>query len=246
MTQLHIATVGISLLANYAKASNLPLAKVLRLHKQLAEFLKANPRTACAEINSLAARTGLLRKQNKGLAVTLVYAATGRRDSQLTTRLIGNFLKQRGIEVAEIKLKDIGVPANPQAHPAEAARLAKAGLMRLYDKLAAHVRKMRQLHPGLEIALNATGGYKAETAIAYALGCQLGIPVYYLHETYQVPITLPVCAIPFWTSTLEDKNRKARTCYAVGIRTDLGSAVSGTAGDEDSHQYTTRYTFEPA
>jgi len=81
--------------------------------------------------------------------------------------------------------------------PAEAARLAEAGLIRLYDKLEAHVNKMRQLHPDLEIALNATGGYKAETAILYGLGCDLGLPVYYLHETYRVPITLPVCAVPF-------------------------------------------------
>ena len=103
MTQLHILTVGISLLTNFAKASNLPLEKVLRLHKQLAGFLKADPRAACSEINSLDAYTGFLRKKNKGLAVTLVYG----------------------------------------------------------------------------------------------LGCDLGFPVYYLHETYRVSITLPVCAVPF-------------------------------------------------
>lgn len=44
----------------------------------------------------------------------------------------------------------------------------------------------------------ATGGYKAETAILYGLGCGLGIRVYYLHETYRVPIALPFCAVPFW------------------------------------------------
>ena len=197
MTQLHLVTVGISLLTNCAKANNLPLENTLRRPKQLAEFLKADPRAACSEINSLDAYTGFLRKKNKGLAVTLVYSATAGKESQLAARLIGNFLKQRGVEVAEIKLKDIGVPANPQAHPAEAARLAEAGLMRLYDKLEAHVQKLRRQHPDLEIALNATGGYKAETAILYGLGCELGLPVYYLHETYRVPITLPVCTVPF-------------------------------------------------
>ena len=197
MNQLHIVTVGISLLTNFAKAKNLPLEKVLRLHKQLAEFLNADPGAACSEINSLQAATGLLRKKNKGLAVTLVYAATAGKESQLTARLIGNFLKQRGVEVADIKLKDIGVPANAKADPAEVARLAEGGLMALYDKLESHITKLRQLHPKLEISLNATGGYKAETAILYGLGCALGLPVYYLHETYRVPITLPVCAVPF-------------------------------------------------
>ena len=197
MKELHIVTVGISLLTNYGRARNLPLEKVLRHHKQLAEFLKADPRAACSEINSLDARTGLLRGKSKGLAVSLVYSATSAKESHLAARLIGNFLKQRGVEVTEIKLKDIGVPANPQSDPAQAARLAEAGLIRLYDKLEAHVQKLRKQHPGLEIALNATGGYKAETAILYGLGCELGIPVYYLHETYRVAITLPVCAVPF-------------------------------------------------
>ena len=197
MTQLHIITVGISLLTNFAKANGLPLESVLRRPKRLMEFLKADPRNACSEINSFDARTGLLRKKNKGLAASLVYSATAGQESRLAARLIGNFLKLRGVEVAEIKLKDIGVPANPRADRAEAARLAEAGLMRLYEKLEAHVRKMRQLHPDLEIALNATGGYKAEAAILYGLGCELGLPVYYLHETYRVPITLPVCAVPF-------------------------------------------------
>ena len=197
MKQLHIVTVGISLLTNYAKASNLPLEKVLRRHQQLAGFLKADPRAACSEINSLDARTGLLRKKLKGLAVTLVYSTTTGQEGRLAARLVGNFLKQRGVEVAEIKLKDMGVPANAQADPTEAARLAEAGLIRLYDKLEAHVHAMKKQHPELEIALNATGGYKAETAILYGLGCELGIPVYYLHETYRVAITLPVCAAPF-------------------------------------------------
>ena len=197
MKQLHIVSVGISLLTNYAKTNNLPLAQVLRHHKQLAAFLKADPRAACSEINSLDARTGLLRKKNKGLAVTLVYSATPGRESILTARLIGNCLKLRGVEVNEIKLADIGVPANALAEPGEAARLAEAGLIRLFDKLESHVEKLRQRHPDLEVALNVTGGYKAETAILYSLGCDLGIPVYYLHETYKVPITLPVCAVPF-------------------------------------------------
>jgi putative CRISPR-associated protein (TIGR02619 family) len=191
MKHLHILTVGISLLTNLAKAGNLPLETVLRRHKQLAEFLKTDPRAACSEINSLDARTGFLRKQNKGMAVTLVYSATTGQESRLAARLIRNFLTLRNVEVTEIKLKDIGVPANPQADPAEAARLAEAGLMRLYDAVEAHVTKLRKQHPGLEIAINATGGYKAETAVLYGLGCEMALPVYYLHETYRVPITLP-------------------------------------------------------
>jgi putative CRISPR-associated protein (TIGR02619 family) len=197
MTSLHIVTVGISLLTNYARARDLPLDKARRRHKQLAEFLKSDPRAACSEVNSLDARTGFLGKSVPGLAATLVYTATAGAEGRLAARIIGNFLKQRGLEVAEVKLKDMGVPANPQADAEEAARLAADGLIELYDKLEAHVAKMRRLHPGLEIAFNATGGFKAEAAVVYSLGCKLGLRVYYLHETYRVPITIPVCGCPF-------------------------------------------------
>jgi putative CRISPR-associated protein (TIGR02619 family) len=44
---------------------------------------------------------------------------------------------------------------------------------------------------GTAIQFNATGGYKAEVAVLYELGRALRIPVYYLHETYKVAITLP-------------------------------------------------------
>jgi putative CRISPR-associated protein (TIGR02619 family) len=197
MKQLHILTVGISLLTNYAKTANLSLEAVLKRSRQLKDFLKSDPRAACSEINSLDARTGFLRKKLKGFAVTLVYSATSGKESQLTARLIGNFLKLNGVEVMELKLKDIGVPANPQADPVEAARLAEAGLIQLYDKLEAHIHKLRQRHPQLEIELNATGGFKAEAAILYGVGLSVGVRVYYLHESYRVPITLPVCDVPF-------------------------------------------------
>lgn len=126
-----------------------------------------------------------------------MYSATAGREGQLTARLIGNFLKQRGVEIAALKLADIALPANPQADPAEAARLAEGGLIQLFDKLQEHIEKQRKLYPDVEISLNATGGFKAEIAILYGLGCALGLRVYYLHEAYRVPITLPFCAVPF-------------------------------------------------
>ena len=49
MTQLHIVTVGISLLTNFAKAAHLPLDKARRCHKQLAAFLDADPCEAMHE-----------------------------------------------------------------------------------------------------------------------------------------------------------------------------------------------------
>jgi putative CRISPR-associated protein (TIGR02619 family) len=197
MKQLHIVTVGISLLANYAKAKKLPPETALQHSQQLRKFLKADPKAACAEVNSLDARTGLLGKRPKDMAVSLVWAATAKRESELAAKLIGNFLKERGVKIVPIKLADIGVPANPQADPAKAARLAQEGLMVFYNRIKRHVKRLRKQFPDLRVEFNATGGFKAECAVLYGLGCDLGVPVYYQHETYRVPITLPVCRVPF-------------------------------------------------
>lgn len=194
MHQLHILSVGISLLTNYSKAANLPLSRVLRCHRQVKAFLEENPCAACAEINSLNSRTGFLGRPRPGLGVSLIYASTAGQEGRLAARLIGNFLRLRGMTVTEIRLRDIGVPAAAPADAAEAARLAEAGLIRLYDKIEKHVIRLRRQDPNLNIAINATGGYKAEIAILYNLGCKLGIPVYYLHETYRVCIQIPVCS----------------------------------------------------
>lgn len=198
MNQLHIVTVGISLLTNYAKAKNLTPNTALKQSKQLRAFLKADPRTASAEINSLDSRVGLLKKVPKGLGVSLVYSATAGNESVLTARLIASFLKQQGISVVELKLKDIAAPANPATDPKEAARLAQQGLLELREKVRRHVERMKQRFPDLTVQFNVTGGYKAETAVLYELACALGIPVYYLHETYKIDITLPELGpVPF-------------------------------------------------
>ena len=47
-------------------------------------------------------------------------------------------------------------------------------------------------------AINATGGYKAQIAIAVLMGQALGVPVYYKHERFDEIIAFPPCR---WRST---------------------------------------------
>ena len=72
----HLLTVGISLLTNFAKARNLSVDDAAKQHKAIADFLHADSRKACAEINSLDSRTGFLFGKAPGLAVTLAFTAT--------------------------------------------------------------------------------------------------------------------------------------------------------------------------
>ena len=60
MKSHHLITVGISLLTNFARERSVPVEEAAKHHKAIAEFLRADPRKASAEINSLDNRSGFL------------------------------------------------------------------------------------------------------------------------------------------------------------------------------------------
>ena len=189
MKELHIVTVGISVLTHFMRANNLKLPETLKRVPAVAKFLAEAPQERCAEINSLNARLKLLPKPPQGLAVALVYSQTA--EGRMAAGLIERFLRHLGVAVTKLQLASIDLPGLAGADAAVAQQLAERGLSKLRGKVTEHVAKMRRQHAGLVIQFNATGGFKAETAVLYELGRALRIPVYYFHETYKVAITLP-------------------------------------------------------
>lgn len=63
----------------------------------------------------------------------------------------------------------------------------QSGLRMLVDTIA----KIMSRHRSIEIAINATGGYKAQISFAGLIGQAFSIPVYYQFETFPVCIGLP-------------------------------------------------------
>ena len=75
----------------------------------------------------------------------------------------------------------------PDLQDKDPKRFRTKGLRNLARLLCA---KVRERSPGA-CAINATGGYKAQIAIAVLLGQALGIPVYYMHERFSEIIAFP-------------------------------------------------------
>lgn len=73
----------------------------------------------------------------------------------------------------------------------EPQRFQQEGLPNLVRLLAEQTRQWSPSH----IAINATGGYKAQIALAVAFGQVMGTPVYYKHELFNEIISFP--KIPF-------------------------------------------------
>lgn len=66
-------------------------------------------------------------------------------------------------------------------------RFRTKGLRNLAKAICGTVRE----HSAAACAINATGGYKAQIAVAVLLGQALGIPVYYMHERFSEIIPFP-------------------------------------------------------
>jgi putative CRISPR-associated protein (TIGR02619 family) len=193
----HILTVGISLLTNFARLPvrgtqtgerNLSVDDAARHHRAIADFLHADPRKACAEINSLDSRTGFLSGKTPGLAVTLAFTSTGK--GKLCASLIEKELKRRKVTVHRLPVRGVDAPARDFT-PDFAARECAASLADLRHRVIEHIARLQRATPSLRVELNCTGGYKAECAVLYELGRTLRKPVYYLHETFQVAVELP-------------------------------------------------------
>ncbi len=188
MPSHHILTVGISLLTNFARQRNLPVDDAAKQHKAITEFLHVDARKACAEINSLESRTGFLEGKTPGLAVTLAFTSTEK--GKLCASLIQKELKARKVGVHTLPVRGVDAPARDLT-PDFAAQECAASLADLRQRIIKHVARLTRATPPPAIELNCTGGYKAECAVLYELGRTLRLPVYYLHETFQVAVELP-------------------------------------------------------
>ena len=183
----HILTTGISLLQNFANSQKIEIAEAIQRHPQVKEYLFENPRRASAEINSLDARTGFVDSGKSDLEVTLIHTETNA--GKCVASLLEKFLKSKKIKVHRIPVRGFDKPAGDFTTDF-AQREANEALTQMRESVVRHIGKLQQ-NTRPEIELNCTGGYKAEVAVLYELGRTLRLPVYYLHESFKVCITLP-------------------------------------------------------
>ena len=180
-----ICTVGTSLFNNLKRAEGeINQAFSQQNWKQSALLLNQleNTDRACgAEINSIAriCQKNLLSNHLK-LIFLVSDTEDGKQIGQLLKLYYQNYKNPIQFETVEVKvltgLRDDDVKAFRQE-----------GLKNLVREISTQVQ-----HSSSEcIAINATGGYKAQISFAGMIGQALGIPVYYLFERFSEVIELP-------------------------------------------------------
>lgn len=176
---IYYTTVGTSLLGNARRALQTQTESKEKVvdERSLASYLRlATAADASAETNSLS------RLLASGDAVVLLHSATD--DGRLCARALQKHLQKdnRRVDICEIAHLNY-----------EDKSFKQRGLAALAAALAQGIRDARRA--GAEPAINATGGFKAEAAIATVVGQLFGTPVYYMHEAFRDIVELPPAPI---------------------------------------------------
>lgn len=180
-----ICTVGTSLLGNLSRSEGeLYTAFSQQNWKQVALLLNQleNTDRACgAEINSI---SRICEKNLLDQQLRLIFLVSETDSGKATGELLKLYYKDiknpiqfETVEVRVLKgLRDDDVKAFRQE-----------GLKNLVREISTEVQKFSSE----AIAINATGGYKAQISFAGMIGQALEIPVYYLFERFSEVIELP-------------------------------------------------------
>jgi putative CRISPR-associated protein (TIGR02619 family) len=143
------------------------------------ELLAVDPlqRLCGAEINSntlLIGRGAVVDRPN----LFLCHSATD--DGRVIARTLAVYYRASGLESVHCREIDDLQDSDPQA-------FRTRGLRNLAKTVCRIIREYQPAH----CALNATGGYKAQIAVAVLMGQALGVPIYYKHELFNEIIAFP-------------------------------------------------------
>jgi putative CRISPR-associated protein (TIGR02619 family) len=197
VSEAHIVTVGTSIVRNAAQRGSLPPGILARVKawaqapplsredveageaarksgeefKALLQLLASEPRVYSAELNAM---WPYLERESVAAAALL---ASDSGASHLCASLLEEYLRASGVECEVHRVPELGRSFEP-------------GLYNLLDTVASLTAKYRER--GLRVYLNATGGFKLETAVLYLAACLLGADrVYYIHEAMREVVELP-------------------------------------------------------
>ncbi|MDH6087098.1 putative CRISPR-associated protein [Umezakia ovalisporum] len=180
-----ICTVGTSLFNNLNNADQ-AIKQVFQEKNwnQLSLLLlgqKNSDRICGAEINSI---TSICHKNLLTSKIRLIFLVSDTEDG----KNIGNLLKlyyQNKSNPLHFEKVDVRVLEGLRDNDVKAFK--QQGLKNLVREISTEVRKFSSE----AIAINATGGYKAQISFAGMIGQALEIPVYYLFEKFSEVIELP-------------------------------------------------------
>ncbi len=170
-----ITTTGISLLSNTARELQKKNSEVT--DTELREyFAKVGASEASAETNSL------LKIATPDDEVVLLHTET--YEGELCAQEVKNYLQSHGW--SNIRLRKLPLEKKE-------SQFERRGLRELVNILIEEINEAQR--KGREVIINATGGFKAEISYTTMVGMIFQVPVKYIYQDFQKPITFPALPI---------------------------------------------------
>jgi len=208
MRQLHLFTIGTSILTNferkypkfleklgYQNIGRLPPDHPLQekimgsahkgniLFDKLYGFVKEDPERASAELNAFLKFQSLYGYNRPGETEIGLYT-TDTGSGWLCGRLIYTYLKENGYVLNEpVRVRDFGLGYN----------FFDSALLNLIDNFSKIIFSKRR--KGYRIYVNVTAGFKPETCFTTIISLLFGVDkIYYIHESFHEIVVIP--AVP--------------------------------------------------
>jgi len=228
-----ICTVGTSLLNNLKHSDgDIKQAFDSQNWQQLSLLLlkgRNSDRICGAEINSI---TSICNKNLLTIKNKLVFLVSDTEDGKNT----GNLLKlYYDNSKNPIKFEQVVIYVLSGLRDDDVKAFKQEGLKNLVREISTEVRNSSSE----AIAINATGGYKAQISFAGMIGQALGIPVYYLFDKFSEVIELPPQPVSldlaFWLNqySLFEQLESEQTVQRLRIESDLENEYIQSLIDEE-------------
>jgi putative CRISPR-associated protein (TIGR02619 family) len=147
-----------------------------------AELLKISPsaRVCGAEINTVEE----IRKKNWLALENLIFLVSDTPAGRNTGKVLSLYFKKR----TDLNLHTIEFKPVDELQDERPKDFRTHGLRNLVREMGAYIQRFGGAD---NVAIDATGGYKAQIAIAVLIGQAINIPVYYKHEKFNEIIDFP-------------------------------------------------------
>ena len=151
------------------------------------ELLQVLPeaRTCGAEINTI---EHIRRRKDIDLR-RLVFLVSDTDAGRDTGEVLRRYFEAR----QDLALESVAVEVIEKLQDAKPWDFKQHGLRNLVRVMGRHIRE----YGAGQVAIDATGGYKAQIAIAALVGQALGVPVFYKHERFDSLIDFPPMPVTF-------------------------------------------------
>lgn len=189
--QLHIITVGNSIVTNYQRKKNQELGKLAsnspewkrflddrKFLASVSDFVRENPRENSAEINSF---QGYIEKKGvKEGACSVYLAGTKTHINEIAVRTLERYFREKGIEL--FNPGEISGYFWEKEFKADAVSEFQRGISELLDVFLRIASKRKE--DGYDVVFNPTGGMKPHVITCALAGFMMGCEIYYIHEEF--------------------------------------------------------------